>query len=100
MAHRSLIEHHGPGASPDDPDVQDARNGMPTTYEALRTATYTYVEYDNGEREYYDRTTDSYQLRNTYAGLSAARKATLHSDLDALKNCHTNASCWTAGHVS
>ncbi|GAA1556721.1 hypothetical protein GCM10009827_092070 [Dactylosporangium maewongense] len=46
----SLIEHHGPGTSVDDPDVQDARNGMPTTYEALRTATYTYIEYDNGER--------------------------------------------------
>ena len=96
----SLIEHHGPGASPDDPDVQDARNGMPTTYEALRTATYTYVEYDNGEREYYDRTTDPYQLGNTYASLSASRKTTLHSDVDALKNCHTNTTCWTAGHVS
>jgi N-acetylglucosamine-6-sulfatase len=96
----SLIEHHGPGASPADPDVQDARNGMPTTYEALRTATYTYVEYDNGEREYYDRTTDAYQLRNTYASLSASRTALLHSDLAALTNCHTNTSCWTAGHVS
>jgi N-acetylglucosamine-6-sulfatase len=96
----SLIEHHGPGVSADDPDAQDARNGMPTTYEALRTATYTYVEYDNGEHEYYDRTTDPYQLNNTYAGLSASRKATLHAELDALKNCHTNASCWDAGHVS
>nr|BFE57743.1 hypothetical protein GCM10020063_022690 [Dactylosporangium thailandense] len=95
----SLIEHHGPGTSADDPDAQDARNGMPTTYEALRTATYTYVEYDNREHEYYDRTTDPYQLRNTYAGLTAARKAALHADLDALQNCHTNASCWTAGHV-
>ncbi|MGX6608497.1 sulfatase family protein [Micromonosporaceae bacterium Da 78-11] len=96
----SLIEHHGPGVDADDPDAQDARNGMPTTYEALRTATYTYVEYDNGEHEYYDRTTDPYQLTNAYAGVPASRKATLHSDLDALKNCHTNTSCWTAGHVS
>jgi len=96
----SLIEHHGPGVSADDPDIQDARNGMPTTYGALRTTTYTYVEYDNGEHEYYDGTTDPYQLNNTYAGLPSSRKATLHANLDALKNCHTNASCWAAGHVN
>ena len=96
----SLIEHHGPGTSADDPDVQDARNGMPTTYGALRTAAYTYVEYDNGEHEYYDSATDPYQLTNTYAGLPAARKATLHTDLGALQTCHTAAACWTAGHVN
>jgi N-acetylglucosamine-6-sulfatase len=96
----SLIEHHGPNTSADDPDAQDDRNGMPTTYEALRTATYTYVEYLNGEHEYYDRTTDKNQLHNIYSGLTAARKATLHADLDKLQNCHTATSCWTAGHVS
>jgi N-acetylglucosamine-6-sulfatase len=95
----SLVEHHGPGVSADDPDVQDARNGMPTTYGALRTAAYTYVEYDNGDHEYYDGATDPYELNNTYAGLSSSRKTTLHADLDALTSCHTDASCWTAGHV-
>ncbi|GAA3454775.1 hypothetical protein GCM10018962_66080 [Dactylosporangium matsuzakiense] len=73
---------------------------MPTTYAALRTATYTYVEYDDGEHEYYDRTTDPYQLTNAYDTLPAARRTTLHTDLDALQHCHTDTTCWAAGHTS
>ncbi|WP_433218824.1 sulfatase family protein [Dactylosporangium sp. CS-047395] len=96
----SLIEHHGPGTSADDPDVQDARNGMPTTYSAVRTADFTYVEYDNGEREYYDRGSDPNELHNTAGSLPAARLSELHSSLTALVGCHTGAACWTAGHVS
>jgi arylsulfatase A-like enzyme len=95
----ALIEHHGPNTAADDPDAQTARNGNPTTYEALRTATYTYVEYANGDREYYNRTSDPYELDNIYASLTAQRKANLHDAVTALQNCHTHDACWTAGHV-
>ncbi|GAB3934342.1 hypothetical protein GCM10027614_07180 [Micromonospora vulcania] len=95
----ALIEHHGPNQAADDPDAQDRRNGSPTTYEALRTATYTYVEYSNGEREYYDRTVDPHQLDNLAAGLPAARLAALHTALVAYVGCHSHSACWTAGHV-
>lgn len=73
---------------------------MPATYGAVRTAAHTYVEYDNGEHEYYDAAADPYQLTNTYAGLSSSRQATLRAELDGLTSCHTGASCWTAGHAS
>ncbi|MEV0459730.1 sulfatase family protein [Catellatospora methionotrophica] len=96
----SLIEHHGPGQDADDPDFQTAKAGTPTTYSALRTAVYTYVEYSTGEREYYDRVADPYQLNNIAATLSPARLAALHTALDALVNCHSQSACWTAGHVT
>jgi arylsulfatase A-like enzyme len=96
----SLIEHHGPNAAADDPDAQTARNGNPTTYEALRTAAYTYVEYTSGEREYYDRVADPFQLHNIAAQLPASRLAALHTALQQLQNCHTHDACWTAGHVT
>ncbi|WP_410811801.1 sulfatase [Micromonospora sp. 067-2] len=94
-----LIEHHGPNQAADDPDAQDRRNGSPTTYEALRTATYTYVEYSNGEREYYDRSVDPHQLDNLAGRLPAARLAALHQALAAYVACQSHATCWTAGHV-
>lgn len=96
----ALVEHHGPNTLADDPDLQTVRNGNPTTYEALRTAAYTYVEYSNGDREFYDRTADPYQLTNAYAQLPAARKVALHDALSGLKNCHNHDACWTAGHVT
>ncbi|MCP2329679.1 arylsulfatase A-like enzyme [Hamadaea flava] len=95
----SLIEHHGPDQLADDPDLQTVRNGKPTTYAALRTATYTYVEYATGDREYYDRVADPYQLTNLAGQLSAARLAQLHDALTAYQACHTHEGCWTAGHV-
>ena len=96
----SLIEHHGPGQAADDPDLQDVRNGMPTTYEALRTPTYTYVEYANGEREYYDRAADPDQLNNIAGTLPASRSTALHAAVVALRDCHTGDACWTAAHVT
>jgi N-acetylglucosamine-6-sulfatase len=96
----ALIEHHGPDTTPDDPDAQTARNGNPTTYEALRTATYTYVEYNNGEREYYDRTTDPDELDNIAGTLSPERLSALHAALAGLESCHTHDTCWAAGHIN
>ena len=100
-----LVEHHGPdlgaknGGDPGDPDSQNFAIGNPTTYEAMRTPDLLYVEYRDGEREYYDLRTDPAELHNLAGQLSSARLATLHSELAAMENCHTGAACWSAEHV-
>ena len=92
----ALIEHRGPHNDASDPDAPAVRSGNPTTYEAIRARTSVYVEYADGEREYHDMTTDPHELRNTFAALSAADKASLHTLLDAVKNCHDAKSCLAA----
>jgi N-acetylglucosamine-6-sulfatase len=95
----ALIEHHGPDVDPNDPDAPLPGSGNPTTYEALRLPDSTYVEYANGELEYYDLHNDPYELTNTASQLSPDQLASLHSSLAALENCHTSATCLhVAGH--
>jgi N-acetylglucosamine-6-sulfatase len=92
----ALVEHHGPVNNPTDPDRATVRTGNPPSYEAIRTATATYVEYVTGEKEYYDVNVDPYELRNAYSSLDAASKASLHTLLSALQNCHDAQSCAAA----
>jgi arylsulfatase A-like enzyme len=96
----ALIEHHGGAYDPTDPDSTPAAAGNPPTYNAMRTLQYTYVEYNDGEREYYDRTKDPNELDNIAGQLPAARIAALHGALSKLTNCHGTTSCWAAGHVT
>jgi arylsulfatase A-like enzyme len=91
-----LVEHHGPDRNPLDPDYPAAGSGNPTTYEALRTPAATYVEYADGEHEYYNLRQDPYELTNTYGMLSPMQKASLHRRLKLLKHCHNGAACWRA----
>jgi N-acetylglucosamine-6-sulfatase len=93
----ALIEHHGPDFDAGDPDAPPPGSGNPMTYEALRLPTSTYVEYANGEREYYDLPNDPYQLTNTASQLTPSQLDSLHAKLDALVNCHSGASCRQAG---
>ena len=95
----SLVEHHGPDVDGRDPDFPAKGSGNPRSYEAIRTATSTYVEYANGETEYYDLTHDPDELHNTAARLPAADHARLHAALTALKSCHDATACWAAGHL-
>jgi arylsulfatase A-like enzyme len=95
----NLIEHHGPDTQADDPDLPAPGSGNPPSYEALRTDRYTYVEYADGSREYYDLASDPQELHNTVGALTPARLAQLHAALTGLENCHTGPACWTAGHV-
>ena len=95
----SLVEHHGPDVQADDPDLPAPNSGNPPSYEAIRTGTYTYVEYVDGSREYYDRTTDPDELDNLAGSLGPARLAQLHAALTGLVNCHGGTACWAAGHV-
>lgn len=94
--HAVLVEHHGPDRNPLDPDFPATGSGNPTTYEALRLPTATYVEYADGEHEYYNLRRDRYELRNAYSRLSRVQKPSLHRALKHLKNCHSGAACWRA----
>ncbi|MHB1572093.1 MAG: sulfatase family protein, partial [Solirubrobacteraceae bacterium] len=93
-----LIEHRGPATSILDPDRQNRASGNPTTYVALRSREFLYVEYEDGERELYDLRTDPWELHNIASIASPALLAALHAQLLALESCH-GAGCWTAGHV-
>src|SRR6266498_2627922 len=95
----NLVEHHGPDTRADDPDLPAPGSGNPPSYEALRTDGYTYVEYVDGSREYYDLTRDPLELHNTVGTLSPARLGQLHAALARLANCHNGPACWTAGHI-
>ncbi|GGK96080.1 sulfatase family protein [Mangrovihabitans endophyticus] len=92
----ALIEHHGPDFDPTDPDRPRKHAGNPTTYEALRTPDFTYVEYADGGREYYDRRTDPNEMHNTIAELPTDQASRLHATLAAVKGCRGEAACTTA----
>ena len=95
--HDVLVEHHGPALSTSDPDFQRRPSGDPTSYEAIRTDKALYVEYMNGDREYYDLSQDPYaESLNGYGTLDGAQRARLHAALAALQNCHGGSSCWAA----
>jgi N-acetylglucosamine-6-sulfatase len=84
----ALIEHHGPDNDPSDPDHPAPDSGNPTSYEAIRTVGYTYVEYTDGTKEYYDHRADPDQLHNTAKQLPAGQLAALHKTLLGLEACH------------
>jgi N-acetylglucosamine-6-sulfatase len=95
-----LIEHRGPDAVESDPDWQTPRSGDPPSYAALRTSTFTYVKYVNGEREYYDRVRDPYELDNTVGKIPKQRLDFLDRALDQYTQCHGGSSCWQAAHLT
>ncbi len=63
----------GPGGSPD--------------FQAIRTGTHKYVEYDNGERELYDLEADPYELESIHESADPALVEDLKARLEALKSC-------------
>src|SRR4029077_10016076 len=73
-----LVEHHGRVFDPSDPDLPIRGSGNPPSYEAIRTRRSLYVEYDTGEREYYDLVRDPFELRNVVGELPPARVRKLH----------------------
>src|SRR6185503_13045435 len=95
----ALVEHYGGEDNPNDPDYSPPAAGNPPTYNALRTPTFTYVEYVNGEREYYDRSKDPHELDNIAGQLPASKMSALHAAIEKLVDCHGTSSCWAAGHI-
>jgi len=71
-----------------------AQAAMPP-FAGLRTADYTYVEYDSGERELYDLRNDPYELQNIAATADRALVSRLSSWLAVLSSCQ-GAACRSA----
>jgi arylsulfatase A-like enzyme len=94
------IEHVTIKTKPGDPDRQPGTAGRLPTYRAVRSATYTYVEYRRGGREYYDRTSDPYEIDNIYNRLSHRTINTLHTEVAALNRCSGYTQCWSAAAPS
>jgi N-acetylglucosamine-6-sulfatase len=94
-----LVEHRGARFSVLDPDFQQPASGNPTTYEAMRTKDFLYVEYADGERDFYALRTDPFELHNLAGRLPRAERAALHAELRAMRHCHTGEACWAAMHV-
>jgi N-acetylglucosamine-6-sulfatase len=92
-----LIEHTDDAVRPGDPDAQGWAEGKPDSYTALRTRWTTYVEYADGDREFYDRRFDPYELHNRFGQLSAARRDRLSAALARYRGCHGASDCFTAG---
>jgi N-acetylglucosamine-6-sulfatase len=88
-----LVEHHGPDFDKADPDKPEKNSGNPSTYEAIRGLTYTYVEYTGSTKEYYDRGTDPDELHNTAAQLAPEEAKRLHDTLQAMISCHGATAC-------
>ena len=99
----ALIEHHGPELEPPDPtdpDIEPAGGDVPNSYEAIRMADAVYVEYQDGETEYYDLTADPYELTNTASTLSSAQVQSFHATIAAIASCHDSTSCWAAQRLA
>jgi arylsulfatase A-like enzyme len=94
-----LVEHAHPRLVAGDPDVQGWSMGMPNSYDALRTPNITYVEYENGDREFYDRRTDPAELFNRASTLSPEAQARLSAALDRYRRCRGATKCWSAGRA-
>jgi len=103
----ALIEHKGPAVvwpdlggvdllPPGDPDNEPSTGPIPNSYEAIRMSDSVYVEYGDGETEYYDLTKDPDERNNTVAMLSAAQTKSFHKTLTAIKGCHNSMDCWAA----
>ncbi len=105
----ALVEHRGHARSPLDPDFEDGKlGGDPTTYTALRISTRhlrhfpgpveaVYVEYTDGEREFYDIKRDPYERHNLAFHLTRPQRHELHHLLHRLRHCHGPHACWRAG---
>jgi arylsulfatase A-like enzyme len=95
-----LVEHHGGDLNGADPDFQQTASGSPRTYEAIRTPAFLYVQYDDGETEYYDLRADPFELHNLSADLSERALLRLHAAVARLQSCHGEAQCWAAMHLT
>ena len=59
----------------------------PPDYQAARTETHKYVEYDNGERELYDLQADPHELESIYETADTSLVEDLQARLEALRSC-------------
>lgn len=67
--------------------ADEAGNPEHVTHLGLRTSTYKFVEYANGELEYYDLVEDPFELENLAGMLNAERVQRLRERLQAMSTC-------------
>jgi N-acetylglucosamine-6-sulfatase len=79
--------------------LEAAGGGSPPSYEAIRTETHKYVEYQTGDRELYDLEADPYEMDNLYETADASLLQDLKVKLDALREC-TGDGCREAEDAS
>ncbi len=88
-----LIEHRRPEtAAQAGPDRQAPTEGPPS-YSAMRLRNALYVEYADGEFEYYDLVNDPYELHDLAPRLTPARRQSLSRSLAALVACRGTQAC-------
>jgi N-acetylglucosamine-6-sulfatase len=94
----ALIEHRHPEKDVADPDLPEAKSGNPPSYNALRTDTAMYVEYDDAKHEvgFYNLKADPLELKNIAGSLSAEQLKRWHEVLQANATCHGAQACWDA----
>jgi hypothetical protein len=51
------------------------------------------VSYIDGEKEYYDLSTDPFELNNVYASLPPVHQHALEGEVAALERCHDAPRC-------
>ncbi len=83
---------------PPDPDQLVGRL-PPGGFYAIRTLRYTYVEYENGFHELYDRSQDPYELNNIASTADPALLSQFSAWLKTLVSCSA-ASCRSAEQTS
>jgi N-acetylglucosamine-6-sulfatase len=66
---------------------QNNRKRSLPAYEAIRTGTHKYVEYDTGDKELYNLEADPYELDNIYETAEPSLVSDLKTRLDALRSC-------------
>jgi hypothetical protein len=76
--HRDLRRPHSRG-------IEDIGN-IPE-YHGVRTASYTYVEYLDGDRELYDLRHDPYELTNVYDRATRATRIALDDEVAEIAYC-------------
>ncbi len=94
-----LVEHHGPNTTPKDPDKPSRFGGNPPSYEAIRTASALYVQYGNGDREYYNTDTDPDELHNLAPTAAPTQLAPLQRALTTLAHCRGTVGCQSAAQL-
>ncbi len=79
--------------------VPKAGAGGQLAFEAVRTETHKYVEYDNGDVELYDLEADPYELESIHESADPALVEDLKAKLEALKSC-SEEGCREAEDIS
>ncbi|MEO6405015.1 MAG: sulfatase [Ferruginibacter sp.] len=90
----AIVEHRRVNYDRNDPDRQEAEDGILPSYTAIRFNQLLYVEYETGETSCYDVQNDPYELKNIFSALPAEKQKKLHSIVLAVKNCGGKNGCW------